>query len=553
MALIDRRIGLLFAAFLFFLALAFARAGWLGVVRASDLKEAAAVQQEAMLTVPARRGTITDAHDTVLAVSEPATTVTATPYLVEDPAAAAAQLAPLLARPEDELLRKLSQRDSGFVYLARRVPGATANRIRKLGIAGIDYVPEYRRTYPRAWNASQVIGTVGDEGRGLAGLEYSLEDSLRGEEGRRQVVKDGRGVPVFVRDPKPARAGSDVRLTLDSVIQEQTEDVLAEVGRRYRPKGATALVMDPQDGSILALANWPRVDANRLGDAPDFAKGNRAVSAAYEPGSTFKAFTVASALEDGKIASDTRFALPPTLQVADRTIKESHERGPVTMTTAGILAESSNVGAVKIGLLQGRQRFHDWIGRFGFGSPTGVDMPGEATGIVLPLDQYSDSTMGNLPLGQGIAVTPIQMATAYAAIANGGVLRPPHIIAEVGGRPAKTPAGRRVLSESTARAVSRMLEGVFGPGGTASGAAVGGYVLAGKTGTAQVPDPVNGGYSKDKYVASFVGFAPARDPRLLVTVMVEEPKGEIYGGAIAAPAFQKITSFALNYLQIPPA
>ena len=552
MALIDRRIGFLFAAFLVFLALAFMRAGWLGVVRADELKQAATVQQEAILAVPARRGTVTDAHGKALAVSEPATTVSATPYLVEDPARAAARLAPLLGRPEDELLRKLSQRDTGFVYLARRVPAGRAQRVRELNIAGIEFIDEYRRTYPRGWNASQVIGTVGDEGRGLAGLEYSLENSLRGSDGRRRVVKDARGLPVSLRDPRPARAGKDVQLTLDSNIQEHTEDVLAKIGRDWKPKGATALVMDPRDGSILALANWPRVDANRLGDAPDYAKENRAVSSAYEPGSTFKAFTVAGAMEDGKVTPQTSFPLPPTLQVADREIRESHVRGFETMTTGEILAGSSNVGAVKIGLLQGRKRFHHWLGRLGFGRATGVDMPGEAEGIVLPLSKYTGSTMGNLPLGQGIAVTPMQMAAAYSAIANGGILRPPRIVGAVGGRPTGPRPGRRVLSPETARSVSRMLEGVFGPGGTASGAQVKGYVMAGKTGTAQKPDPVNGGYSSEKYVASFVGFAPARDPRLLVTVMVDEPQGEIYGGLIAAPAFKEITSFALNYLQIPP-
>ncbi len=552
MGSMDRRIGLLFAAFLCFLALAFARAGWLGVVRADDLRAAAAAQQEEVLEVPAPRGTITDSHDTVLAVSEPATTVTATPYLVEDPERTARRLAPLLRRPAVELLTELNRRDTGFVTLARRVPAERARKVRKAGIAGLGFIDEYSRTYPRSWNAAQVIGTVGDEGKGLAGLEYALEDQLRGRAGERRVQHDARREVVSMSDPRPARAGQDVRLTLDSVIQERTEEVLAEIGRDYSPKGATAVVMDPRDSSILALANWPRVDANRLGDAPDFAKQNRAVAAAYEPGSTFKAFTVAAALEDGKVAPDTTFGLPPTLQVADRTIKESHDRGFVTLSTAQILAESSNVGAVRIGQRLTRERFHHWLGRLGFGRTTGVDLPGEASGIVLPLDKYSDSTMGNLPIGQGIAVTPMQMAAAYAAIANGGVLRAPHVVGAVGGRETPKPAGERVMSPKTAASVSRMLEGVFGAGGTASGAQVGGYDVAGKTGTAEKPDPVNGGYQEGKYVASFVGFAPVQDPRLLVTVMVDEPRGDIYGGTIAAPAFKEITSFALNYLGIPP-
>jgi cell division protein FtsI (penicillin-binding protein 3)/stage V sporulation protein D (sporulation-specific penicillin-binding protein) len=309
--------------------------------------------------------------------------------------------------------------------------------------------------------------------------------------------------------------------------------------------------MDPRDGRILALANWPRVNAAApVEDAPDFARQNRAVGATYEPGSTFKAFTVAGALEDGEVRPDTMFGLPPTLMVADREIRESHPRPAVTWSVAEILAKSSNVGAVKIGLQHGADKFDSWIHRFGFGKPTGVDLPGEESGLVLPREQYSGSSMGNLPIGQGIAVTPMQMAAAYAAIANGGILRAPHVVDAVGGRRKLVPRGQRIMSERTTRALRLMLEGVFGPGGTASGAAIEGYHLAGKTGTAQKPEA--GGYSASKYVASFVGFAPSRRPKLLVTVMVDEPQGDIYGGAVAAPAFRDITSFALNYLRIPP-
>jgi cell division protein FtsI/penicillin-binding protein 2 len=237
--------------------------------------------------------------------------------------------------------------------------------------------------------------------------------------------------------------------------------------------------------------------------------------------------------------------------VADREIGESHERDWTTLTTRGILEQSSNVGAIKIGQELGARRFDHWVRRFGFGRRTGVDLPGEEAGILLPLDKYSGSSMGNLPIGQGLAVTPIQMASAYAAIANGGILRPPHVVAAVGGRRTAIPRGRRIVSEVTASSVRRMLEGVLGPGGTASGAHIDGYLLAGKTGTAEKPDET-GGYSDTKFVASFVGFAPARDPKLLVTVMVDEPQGDIYGGTIAAPAFKEIASFALNYLRIAP-
>jgi cell division protein FtsI (penicillin-binding protein 3) len=549
--LIERRLGLLFAVFLTLLVLGAGKAAWLGVVKAGTLKRAATVQQTADLTVPAQRGAITDANGIQLAVSEPAMDIAATPYLVEDAPKVARQLARRLAVPEDRLLRQLTRRDTGFAYLAREVPASRADRVQKLHIAGLEFIPRYRRTYPRQWMASQVLGSVGTDGDGLSGLEYSLDRALRGTDGERRLVKDALGDPIEMRATKPEVPGRDVRLTLDANVQDEAEQVLAEVGREWQPKGATAVVMDPRTGSLLALANWPQVNADAPGAAPAYARQDRAIGATYEPGSTFKAFTVAAALEDGKVTPDTSFDLPPTIQVADRVIKESHDRGYETLTTSGILKVSSNVGAVTIGERVGRTRLDHWIRRFGFGKPTGVDLPGEEQGIVLPLGQWSDSTIGNVPIGQGIAVTPMQMATAYAAIANGGMLRAPHIIEQVGARHTRLPKGHRVISEANAASLRSMLEGVLGPGGTASGAAIPGYSLAGKTGTAQKAIP--GGYSSTKYIASFVGFAPAAHPKLLVAVMVDEPQGDIYGGSVAAPAWRKITSFALNYLRIPPA
>jgi cell division protein FtsI/penicillin-binding protein 2 len=356
-----------------------------------------------------------------------------------------------------------------------------------------------------------------------------------------------------VRDPEPAKPGARLELTIDAAIQDKTEEVLASVGAKYSPRGATAVVMDPRNGEVLALANWPRVDANDVGGAPDYARQNRAVAFNYEPGSTFKAFTVAGALEDGKVEPDTMFDLPPQIQVADRTIGESHERGYVSLSTAEILAQSSNVGAIIIGKDRlGARRFDAWVRRFGFGRKTGVDLPGEEAGQVLPLDKYSGSSMGNLPIGQGISVTPMQMASAYSAIANGGILRPARVVRKVDDNPTRVPRGERVISEKTALATRIMLKGVFAPGGTASEASVDGYELAGKTGTANKVDETTGEYSQSRYIASFVGFAPAENPRLLVTVMVDEPNGAIYGGEVAAPAFQSIMQFALPYLRIPP-
>jgi cell division protein FtsI/penicillin-binding protein 2 len=549
--LIERRIGLLFAVFLGMLVLAGARAGWLGIVRANSLQSAAATQQKADILVPARRGTIIDANGIELAISKPAQTIAATPYLIDDPTKVASQLAKVLHRPEDQLLRKLARRDTGFVYLARRVPTRRALRAQRLDIEGLQFIPEYSRDYPRDWMASQLLGNVGTDGAGLSGLEYGLDGHLRGRDGERRLVRDALGDTIELREAQRSAQGEDVRLTLDANIQDHTEEVLAELGEVWRPKGATALVMDPRDGAILALANWPRVNANKLYDAPDYAMTNRATGATYEPGSTFKAFTVAAALEDRKVTPSTPFTLPPVLQVADREITDSHPRGWVTLDVAGILAQSSNVGAALVGRRLGARRFDQWVRRFGFGTPTGVDLPGEESGIVLTYDEYSGSTAGNMAMGQGLAVTPMQMGAAYAAIANGGILRAPHIVESIGGVRPPVPKGKRIISEQTAASVRRMLEGVLGPGGTATGAAIEGYELGGKTGTAEKPDET-GGYSKTKFVASFVGFAPAAHPRLLVAVMVDEPQGDIYGGTVAGPAFKKITSFALTNLRIAP-
>jgi len=552
MKLIERRIGLLFAVFLSLLLLGAGKAAWLGVVKAGTLKHAASTQQTADLVVPARRGAIMDRNGTELAVSQPAMTIAATPYLIKKPTDVAARLAGLLDKPEDDILRQLARRDTGFAYIARHVPVSRARQVQKLKVEGLEFIPEFSRVYPRDWMASQLLGSVGTDNQGLSGLEYSQDRFLKGADGERRLVKDALGQAIEMKDTKPTEPGQDLKLTLDANIQDKAEQVLADVGREWRPKGATAIVMDPRDGSVLALANWPRVNANQPGDAPDYARQDRAIGATYEPGSTFKAFTVAGALEQKEVTPDTEFNLAPSIKVADREIGESHARGYVTLTTRQILEQSSNVGAITIGLRLGKVDFDKWVRRFGFGEPTGIDLPGEEQGIVLPLERYSGSSMGNLPIGQGIAVTPMQMATAYAAIANGGILRPAHIVESVGARAARKPKGHRVISEATASSLRQMLEGVLGPGGTASGAAIPGYVLAGKTGTANKPDPVTGGYSDSKYVSSFVGFAPAKQPKLLVAVMVDEPQGEIYGGLVAGPAFRDITSFALNYLKIPP-
>jgi cell division protein FtsI/penicillin-binding protein 2 len=548
----QRRIGLLFAAFLVLLTIGALRAVWLGVVRADDLEAAALSQQVDELEVPAPRGAIVDRNGTELAVSAPAVDVIANPYQVEGPVVLAGQLAPLLGRPEPDVLEDLTREDTGFVYLARRLPAERMRDVEALAATGLTITDTSRRVYPRDTLASQLLGAVGTDGDGLFGLEMAREERLSGEDGQRRVVRDALGDPISVREEAVAEPGETVRLTIDAAIQGKVEDVLSRIGERYSPKGATALVMRPQTGELLAMANWPRVDANDWEAAPDFARRNRAVSSVYEPGSTFKAFTVAGALEAGAVEPDTMFDLPPSIQVADRVINESHPRGAVNLSTTEILAQSSNVGTIKVGQELGAQRFDRWVRRFGFGAPTGVDLPGEELGLVLDLDRYSGSSMGNLPIGQGVAVTPMQLAAAYAAIANGGVLRAPHVVAAVDGEQVPVPRGERVISPQTAAQVRTMLKGVLAPGGTAPEAAIPGYPLAGKTGTANKIDEETGEYSQSRYIASFAGFAPAEEPELLITVMVDEPQGAIYGAEVAAPAFQEIAAFALPYLKIPP-
>jgi cell division protein FtsI (penicillin-binding protein 3) len=543
--LVERRIGLLFAVFLALLGAATLRAGYLFAFKGAELRQRATTQQVQDTTVPAKRGAISDRHGKELAVSEDAATVYATPYLIKDPTAASKRIAPLLGKSEQDLFSILADRRRGFAYLARKLDIRRAHRIKKLKIEGIGLLDDERRYYPEGSLASQVLGTVGIDNQGLSGLELDLDGELRGSDGEQRVVKDALGDPVSLNRTRGERSGRDVRLTIDSALQDRTEAVLGEVGRAYQPKGATAIVMNPRNGDLLAMANWPEVNANRVEQAPPWARANRAIGFTYEPGSTFKSITVAGALQEGLVKPETTFTIGPQIQVADRVIKEAHGTGGV-FTVSRILAQSSNVGAVKVGLMLGAKRFDRWVRRFGFGELTNVPLPGESEGIVPQVKDYSGSSIGNLPIGQGLAVTPIQMAAAYSAIANGGVLVKPRLVMNG----ADSPVGRRVISYRTARRLESMLEGVLGPTGTAPEAAVAGYDIAGKTGTAE--KAVAGGYSQSRFVASFIGFAPARDARLLVAVMVDEPKGSHTGGEVAAPAFERIATFALPYLGIAP-
>ncbi len=548
MRLIERRIGLLFAGFLLAFLVVVCRAFWLQGVEASQLSSQALNQQTETIDVPGLRGAILDRNGTRLASSEDAATIYATPYQVKNPPQAAAELAPILEEKKEKVLEALTA-ESGFSYLAKNVSLITAEKVEKLHLEGIGQLPASRRTYPQGEMAGQVIGVVGSEGEGLTGIEQGEQSVLGGEEGERRVVTDALGEAIKMETVKEAHDGEDVQLTLDPVIQQDAEKVLANVGEKYSPVGATAIVVDPQTSEILAMANWPPVDPGELENISNEDLLNQATGLNYEPGSTFKAFTVSAALEEGLVTPQTELVLPPEIEVGERWIHDAEERGTETLTVAQILAHSSNVGAVEIGLRVGATKFSKWIEKFGFGKQTGVQYPNEQAGIVPKLSEYSGATMGNLPMGQGAAVTPMQMVQGYTAIAHNGIIRPPQLVKRIGEEPVPEPKGHRVISAKTAREVREMLEGVLGPEGTASMVSVPGYTLAGKTGTAQVAE--NGGYSKTKYVASFIGFAPAMNPKFLCAVIVDQPEGEIYGGSVAAPAFGEIAAFSLPYLGVP--
>lgn len=548
MRLVERRIGLLFGAFLLCFLVVVCRAFWLQGVQGSSLASQAVYQQTEEVTVPGLRGDLLDRRGNKLAASEDAATIYATPYQVKNPPKAAERLAPILDQPKGEVLEALTA-EGGFSYVAQKVDLATAAKIEALEIEGIGQLPDSRRTYPQGEMAGQVIGAVGSENQGLTGLEAGEEDVLGGSDGERRIVNDALGEPIRLETVEEAEDGDDIQLTLDPVIQRETERALAGVGETYSPKGATAIVVDPRSSEVLAMANWPPVDPSNLEEATNEDLLNKATGFTYEPGSTFKAFTVAAALEEKTVTPTSEFTLPPVLQVADRTIEDSHPRGTETMSVATILAHSSNVGAATIGLGVGAEKFDRWIHRFGFGRPTGIQYPAEEQGLLLDLDEYSGSTLGNEAMGQGLSVTPIQMVAGYTAIANGGILRAPQLIKKVGDEPVEVPDGRRVISPQVSSEISEMLEGVLAAGGTASEVSVPGYTLAGKTGTAEKAE--DGEYSDTRYVASFIGFAPAQNPQLLAAVIVDEPQGEIYGGSVAAPAFGQIAEFALPYLGVP--
>jgi cell division protein FtsI (penicillin-binding protein 3) len=547
----NRRIRFLLAVFAVAFAAMLGRAFWLQAVQAGTLSRLATEQHDSTVTLPAGRGSLLDRTGLQLAIGRDATTVFANPRQVTDPRATALAVGKDLGLDPAKLYPQLADRSRGFVYLARKADPARARKLQERGITGIFFTSEERRAYPQGRIAAQVLGYAGIDNRGLAGLELQFDHQLAGLPGHERFIRDPSGRSIDVVESKPARDGADVVLTLDHTVQSYAESVLQRTVSNWSAKAGSAIVLDPRNGEILAMAVVPGFDANRYGQTSRDLQRNRAVTDTYEPGSTFKLVTIAAALSTGVVAPSTSFMLPYEIEVADRKIHDSHERVMQRMTVAEILSRSSNVGTITVAQMLGQSRLGRWIDRFGFGRKTGVDFPGETRGIVLPVEKWSGSTIGNVPIGQGIAVTPVQMAAAYGAIANGGVWVRPHLVKQIGTRPVAAPERRRIVGKPVASQVMAMMQDVVNEaGGTGALARLEGYSVAGKTGTASKPD--KGGYSDSRYVASFVGVVPASSPRLVVLVSVDEPRGAIWGGVVAAPAFQEIARYALQYLEIPP-
>jgi cell division protein FtsI (penicillin-binding protein 3) len=545
----NRRIRLLLGLFVLVFAGTITRAVWIQGVQASRFEGMAARQHEGTTLIPAGRGTIFDRTGEPLAIGEQATTVYADPRAVKDPRRVAVAAARALGVDAEKLYPALADRSSHFVYVKRKADPAKAAELEKLNLPGLGFYAEELRYYPQRSVAAHVLGYAGLDNKGLEGLERSLDRSLVGKPGSQTTVRDPAGRVIDVIATKPERAGDDVFLTIDHRIQANAESVLRETVKRWGALGGSAVVLDPRTGAVLAMAVAPSFDANKFGATPAARRRNRVVTDVYEPGSTFKVVTVAAALSEKIVTPTTPFTLASSIRVADRIIHEHEPRPTQRMTVAQILAQSSNIGTITLAQMLGRSRVESWIDRFGFGKPTGVDAPGETSGL-LP-GYWSGSSIGNVPIGQGIGVTPIQMAAAYAAIANDGVYRTPYIVERVGREWITRSKGRRVLSNTVSAQMMAMLRDVVSAeGGTGAAAAVPGYTVAGKTGTAAKPVP--GGYSTSRYVASFVGVVPAKDPRLVVLVSIDEPTGAIWGGVVAAPAFSEIARSSLVELEVAP-
>lgn len=520
----------------------------------------ASAQRLRVLPQTAWRGQITDRSGAVLAVDVDARDIYAQPHDITDINVAATTLAPLLHKPAAQLLSKLSS-TSTFVYLARGVDPRAAEQVTALDLKGVGALPERRRDYPTGTLAANVLGFAGLDGTGLAGIESAYNAQLAGRNGRLVIEEDpqGRVIPAATHHEVDPRPGQGVQLTLDRDMQYVTQKALAEGVREAQADKGVAIVMDPKTGDVLAMASAPTFDPNKPESVKAGTFGNPATGWTYEPGSVNKVITIASGIERGVITPTTVIDVPKSspsegIKAGSYTIHDAENHPQELLTVAGVLAESSNLGTLLISRMLGAPaELEGALRSFGLGAATGVGFPGESSGILQPSAQWDVSKAATIPFGQGMSVTALQMASVYAAIANGGVRVPPRLVEGLVDSDGLTPAQQgppsRVVSPATAATVSQLLEAVTTADGTAPKAAIPGYRVAGKTGTADRIGP-NGKYSG--YVASFVGFAPADKPAYVVTVVLDNPRNGHYGGSVSAPIFQKIMSYALAAHRVPP-
>jgi len=529
------------------------------VVRSGRLQAIAQRQQVTTIVLEPHRGRLLDRRGRPLAINVEVPSLYAVPSAIPDRRAFAARVAPVLGLTDDEVLRRLAG-GRYFAWLARKVPPEVAARVKALGLGDqVGVRIEDRRAYPNGVLGAHLLGFVGIDNQGLAGIELAYDDALRGRAGEAVAAHDGLG-RILVETQRTMEApqdGADLLLTVDQVVQHIAERELDAAMTRTRARGGSVIVMDTRTGEILALAARPAYDPNTGTEAPPERWMNRTVGEVYEPGSTFKVFLAAAALDSGLLGPAERFFCPGFLKVGDHVIRDAGNQKHGWQTLGDVIKNSCNVGAAQIATRLGKVVFYRYIRAFGFGAPTRVDLPGEAAGLVPPPSAWLGPGLQTIAFGQGISVTPLQLLAASTALANDGIAVRPHVVRGmrdslgrttevVGGRP-----GRRVVRPEVARAVLRMMVRTVEEG-TGTPARIAGYAVAGKTGTAQKPAP-GGGYDPSRYVASFLGIVPADDPRLALLVVLDEPLGPYYGGEVAAPVFREVAAQTLWYLRIPPA
>jgi len=527
-------------------------------VKESDhYRELAVRQQQRLVKLTPKRGVILDREGRELAVSMDVPSIWADPSEVRDPRKAARRLAPLLEK-DPRRLERLLRKDRYFVWLKRKVSPELKDAVQALGIRGVRFVTESRRAYPKRECAAHVVGYVGMDNDGLAGLEYRFEDLIAGEPGMMLTLRDAKGdsfLPEGLKRREPT-GGLGLVLSIDEVIQYITDRELRRAVEKHGALGAAAVVMDPRTGDLLSITSLPTFDPNYFTSFPPATWINRALGFALEPGSCLKFVTAAAALEAGTHTPQDRLDCGRGGITVGKTLVKDHHSYDI-LTFSDVIIHSSNVGAIRIGQDLGARRLHAMLRNFGFGRPSGVELPGESAGLLRPSSDWTPLSVASVSMGQEVAVTPIQLAAALSVVANGGTLNRPRIVRAVlerdGRLRERRPVERlrQVISPATAFTLKEILRGVVEKG-TGRKARLDGYTAAGKTGTAQKIGP-SGTYEKGRYVSSFIGFAPVEDPRIVVVVMVDEPRRHgFYGGIVAAPVFKAISEDVLRYLRVPP-